>query len=173
MRTPLGTAALICGFALPCTATAATTTTPPTTAQIASAIKHAERSRQLWATVNVCHAPRFGIRAQIPALGFPATLSLTIQVTYLDPATHRFTAVQGVTGKVALGTQTSNLHQGGAIWKFTSAVTLSGTVTFKWRIGHKLIGETTRKASAGIKTVDHTDPHGTSNRTCTLPAATG
>jgi hypothetical protein len=153
----------------PAAASARAATTTPTRAQIRAAIRAAERSPKLWATVNVCDAPWFGIRGEIPALGFAANLSMTIQVDYWNAAKKRFVPLRGVSKTVSMGTLTSDLHQAGSSWRFKPPATLSGTVTFEWQLGHQVIGRTTRLTARGIKGVDDSRPRGTSAASCKLP----
>src|SRR6516165_1209759 len=59
---------------------------PPTAAQMRAAVQRAERSKYLWATVNICNTKRhphaIGVRGQMPALGFPALLQMTVHLKY-------------------------------------------------------------------------------------------
>jgi hypothetical protein len=172
VRTIVGTAAaLICVSVLaPAAAVAAT----PTQAQIRAAVRRAEGSPQLWATVNVCDQAKtkFGIRGQMPALGFPTRMSMQIQVNYWNPAKKRFVPDKGAVETVSLGRPARNLHQAGFVWHFQPQVTLSGSVTFQWKLGRKVIGETTRATKNGVKGVDDTDPKGNSTASCKLLGAT-
>jgi hypothetical protein len=146
-------------------------TTPPP-AQIRADVRRAERSPTLWATINVCdtkaHPGTIGIRGQMPALGFPAQLSMTVTLQYYDADTGTFKPVPGVTKRVALGTVTHGTVQDGVQLSFSPPVTLSGVVTFQWRSGRKLLGSTTKMTSAADKGVDDGDPRGYSAATCTI-----
>ncbi|MEA2144947.1 MAG: hypothetical protein QOG59_534, partial [Solirubrobacteraceae bacterium] len=58
----------------------------PSPTIISAAVAKARHSRDLWTTVNVC-TPRpkphtVGVRAQMPALGFRAWLSMQVQLDY-------------------------------------------------------------------------------------------
>jgi hypothetical protein len=139
---------------------------PPTQKQIKDAVRKAERSKQLWATVNVCDKPKFGIRAQMPALGFPTRMSMKIQVNYWNFVKQRFQPDWRARKKLYLGSVTKDLHQGGWVWQFTPVVILSGTVTFQWRYHHKVIGRVSKETAHGVKGVDFTDPKGHSTATC-------
>jgi hypothetical protein len=151
--------------------TGAKPTTRPTAAQIKAAVRRAEHSRGLWATVNICntkaHPDTLGIRGQMPALGFPASLGMIVRLKYLS-AKHRFEPIPGAQLKLSLGRPSTGYHQGGATFKFTPPVTLSGSITFQWRSGHKLLGQTTRSTGRGYKEVDQGDPPGHSSATCTM-----
>ena len=66
----------------------------PTPNQIKSAVHSAERSKRLWATINICdtrkHPHTIGIRGEAPALGFPATISISIGVDFYSKTDKRF-----------------------------------------------------------------------------------
>jgi len=139
-----------------------TTTKPsgPTAAQIRKAIAGAERSKMLWATVNVCQTKgknaaaggSIGIRGQMPTLGFASTLSMTIQLNRYSAKSKSFVALSYVTAKttVSPGTFATDLHQDGAVFPFGGpAGLLNATVTFSWTCAGKLLGSTTQQTTAG------------------------
>ncbi len=153
-------------------AAAAAATTSPTPAQIHADVKRAERSPALWATVNVCdtkaHRNQIGIRGQMPGLGFPAQLRMTIRLAYYDAQAARFLPVPHVATRLKLGTVTHGTVQQGAEFSFSPPVTLSGSITFVWRRGGKRLGSVTKLTSGGKKGVDGGDPRGFSAATCTI-----
>jgi hypothetical protein len=153
-------------------ASAGTRTGGPTGPQIRQAVRKAERSREVWATVNICntrsHRHTIGIRGQLPALGFPARLYMRIQVNYWVKAKRKFMPDSHAKQALSLGTQSSGRHQAGFTWQFAPPAVLSGTVTFEWKLGRRLIGRTTRPTVRGIKNVDDSDPKGYSSATCRI-----
>jgi hypothetical protein len=135
---------------------------PPTSGQIRLAIRHAERPGVLWATVNICNTRRYpgrlGIRGQMPSLGFPASMSMNIQVDYLSQANRRFKPIPGASRAIRF-TATTGLHQEGANWRFTPHTgTLSATITFTWSLGRKVLARTARAVTAGHPDADFGDP---------------
>lgn len=149
--------------------------TNPTPTQLRAAIQRAERSRQLWATVNICntrlHPHTIGIRGQMPALGFVSSMSMMITIDYLDPSTKRFMPDRSVHRFVPLGQPAEGLWQGGVRFSFkkpTTPVVLRGMVTFEWKPSGKVVGSTTKYTVNGIKHVDDSDPPGYSTATCDL-----
>jgi hypothetical protein len=170
VRAILATAAIIAvlGVPLPASALGGAAPSAPTPAQIRAAVKSAERSRELWATVNICDQPNFGIRGQMPALGFPARMSMQIQVDYWNPAKKRFVPDSHAIKKLTLPRATRNLHQTGYVWQFQPATILSGSVTFEWKLGNKVIGRTTRATAHVAKGVDDTNPRGNSTASCKI-----
>jgi hypothetical protein len=142
----------------------------PTPAQIRAAVAFVQRSRAMWATVNVCNTARhpnsIGIRAQMPSLGFTAALAMDFQVDYYNYAHRRFEPDPGVRKRVELGSESNRLRQGGVMFSFNPPAVLSGTVTFSWRLGAKVVGEATRRTAHGVHGADFGDPPGYSAATC-------
>jgi hypothetical protein len=166
VRAILGTAAIIAVLSVlaPASALGRGQPQPPTPAQVRAAVRAAEHSHNLWATVNICHRPKFGIRGQMPALGFPTRMSMHIQVNYWNGK--RFMPDSHATKKLSLGRATRNLRQAGYVWPFQPGAILSGSVTFEWRLGNKVIGRTTRATTHIRKGVDDTNPKGNSTASC-------
>jgi hypothetical protein len=145
---------------------------PPSSGQIRSAIRRAERSGALWATVNICSTRRYpgrlGIRGQMPSLGFAASMSMSIQVQYLNQANHRFRPVPGASRTIGF-IATTGLHQEGANWRFTPHTgTLGATITFTWSLARKVLARATRPVTAGHPDADFGDPPHFSAAQCTI-----
>ena len=163
--------AAILGSAVP-GASAATAPSPRT---IAQAVAAAERSRALWATVNICSSRRdpnsLGIRGQMPTLGFPATLSMQIQVDYWSTTGKRFVAIRSATAMktLPLGRQSTGLQQDGAIFPFSAhAGLLNATITFTWTRAGKVLGHVARRTTAGHPTAMYGSPPHYSAAQCTI-----
>jgi len=154
---------------------AAASTPAPTPAQSRQAVLRAETSPNLWTTINICNAPHYpdvmGIRGQMPALGFAASLSMTEQIDYWSNTQRRFEPDTQVKPQVVnLGDVTSGLHQGGVSFRFTPhAGRLSGMITFTWEYSGKVIGRAERPASGGHPDADYGHPPHQSSRDCTIP----
>ena len=145
----------------------------PSPAQIRAAIAQAKQSRNLWATVNVCVPRRkphtVGVRAQMPALGFPAWISIQIQLDYWNQAHHRFVplAGSGATTLVRLGSVSAGLQQGGYDFVLpVHAGLLRGTVTFRWRRSGTLLLTQSRHTVSGHPRADQGVPAHYSAATC-------
>lgn len=150
--------------------------TGPTPPQVRAAVNRAERSRGLWATVNVCNTraypDRIGLRGQMPALGFPAQLSMTIQVDYWDTVKKAFVPVPGNYARAVarLGTAVDGLQQGGHTFHFRpGSGLLSGTIKFQWMRMGKVIGQISKRAAGGHRGVDAGHPAHHSAATCRIP----
>jgi hypothetical protein len=144
----------------------------PTSSKIHAAVRRALRSRELWATVNICDTKRhpdvLGIRGQMPGLSFPSAMSMTVQVDYWSFKDSRFETDPGVNQTISLGDPANTIVQGGATFKFKPPVVLSGTITYEWKLGGKVIGHATKLTGHGYKHVAFGDPKGRSTATCTM-----
>jgi hypothetical protein len=136
----------------------------PTAPQIRRAVESLKRSRDLWATVDICNTRRhprdLGIRGQMPSLGFGTTHEMNIQVEYRPSAKIGFKPDPHVNQSVALGYSANKLLQGGWIFARFPRHTglLRATVAFVWRRGHKQIARIARTTTGGHRDVDHADP---------------
>lgn len=175
---PLTVLALVASSASSSAATSRGATSPaknPTAARVSVAIHQAERSKSLWATVNVCNSKRYpdtlGIRGQMPALGFPAWLTLNIRLNYYNQQKKQFVPLtHGGTKLVRLGRWSSGLQQGGYLFSFKPhAGLLNATVQFIWRRSGKLLGETSRPTTAGHHMADYGSPAHYSAQQCQIP----
>lgn len=155
----------------PLAALASSTPRAPTPTEIRSAVQAAKHSRSLWATVNICDTPQhphqFGIRGQMPALGFAAGLYMTFEVKYRSPVSILFHSA-GTRKRVYLGRVTHRVHQAGLTFTFTRTGQLAGTIEFQWKLDGKVIGQLTRATTGGHTHVDGGDPPGHSAATCTM-----
>jgi hypothetical protein len=148
-------------FVVPAGAATNPSTKNPTRAQIAKAIKQAEASKSLWATVNICNSKRYpdavGIRGQMPSLGFPAWLSMKIELNYWSGT--KFVADTMASKLVRLGRSSAGLQQGGARFNFTPPAPLfNANVQFIWRRSGKLLGQKTLATTAGHPNADFSSP---------------
>jgi len=134
-------------------------------AQIARAVRSAEQSRSLWATVNICDTRKYrnaiGVRGQMPALGFSAKLYMVVQVNYWSRTHNRFLPIQSnlATTRLSLGNSANGLEQDGAVFPFSAHTgLLNATFTFIWTRNGTLIGQTVRRTTAGHHDADHGSP---------------
>jgi hypothetical protein len=152
------------------TLAAASAAPAPTPVQVARAVARATHSRTLWATVNVCRSHRgvIGIRGQMPALGFPARLTMTVRVRYWDASKRRFEPVPRVAKLLRLGTVSHGTVQDGVEYTFAARARLAGSITFAWYRRGKLIGTATRATRGGVSGVADSQPRGYSAATCRI-----
>lgn len=142
----------------------------PTQQQIRAAVRGAERSRLLWATVNICNTARhrntIGIRGQAPSLPFATTMSMLIQVDYWNG--RKFIPDPYASKRLDLGDPSNEVVQNGANFTFRPPVILSGTIEFEWKLAGRVIGHATRFTGHGYKGVAGGDPAGSSSATCRM-----
>ena len=169
MRVALATTVLVVALAAgslpPASATAGTSPAgaDPTPAQIRTAIARAESAKTLWATVNICdtraHPNVLGVRGEMPSLGFPAWLSIQIQLNYYDRAKKTFVVDPGTTKTIRLGRSAHGLQQGGATYTFPGPTpALKASVSFIWRRSGRTLGTTSMFTTAGHPGADFGDP---------------
>jgi hypothetical protein len=151
----------------------ADTPTGYTPVQIRAAIDGAEASNSLWATVNVCNSPgnpnSIGIRGQMPALGIPASLTMTVQIDYWSAKDNAFVPAPDASRTVSLGDATTGLHQGGVSFPFAPASgVFSGSVTFQWVRGARVVATATRQVTSGHPDADFSSPAHFSAAQCSI-----
>jgi hypothetical protein len=145
----------------------------PTPKQIKRAVARARHSRALWATVNICDTKKYpntlGVRGQIPALGFKASLSMNIQVEFFDSSKQRFVPVPGATMAIPLGSATTGLQQAGATFSFKPHTgLLSARVEFDWSRAGNVIGRAFHDTTGGHADEDFGSPPHFSAATCRI-----
>jgi hypothetical protein len=145
----------------------------PTRSQMLAAVRSAERSHYLWATVNICntrrHPDAIGIRAQMPALGFAATLEMEFQIDQRSARRASFRPVSGAKRSVSFGSVKKGLQQDGVTFSFPShAGALRGTVKFEWRLGHWVLGRSTLVTTRGHPSANFGDPPRYSAARCVI-----
>lgn len=145
----------------------------PTPNQIKRAVRSAEQSKGLWATINVCdthkHPNTIGIRSEVPALGFPATISVLLGVDFWSTANKRFEPDPNARKTIKLGTVSHGIHQQGVTFQFAPQTgRLRGTATFSWTSRGKLLGSTKRVTTPRHHDADFGDPSGYSAATCMI-----
>jgi hypothetical protein len=162
-RSVLVSLAGVAALALPAAAHADSTPKPPSHAQIRTALRQAKTSPRLWATVNVCntrnHPGVIGIRAQMPALGFAATLRMRFEVDYLSAQGKNYKPVHGASRNIDLGVQKTGLHQEGVLFSFPGqSGQLRGKVRFQWANGRQLLGQALQTTTHGHPGADFGEP---------------
>jgi hypothetical protein len=146
----------------------------------AAQLKALLRSRELWATIDLCNPsdqPDYvGIRGSMPAdkqAGDKMYMAFRLQ--YMDPTTKAWVDLASPKAPVYtyVGASTT-VRQGGRSFQLVPrpgkpAVMLRGVVSYQWRRGGKVLQSATRPTSAGHKSLAGADPRGYSAATCTMP----
>lgn len=136
-----------------------------------------ERSRSLWATVDVC-SPKdqpntIGIRGSMPGDGRRAdTMYMRFRVQYQEASSHKWVDVSkgADSGFLKVGAA-QTARQSGRSFQFAAggqAFTLRGYVTFQWRRGNSVLGTVTKATDAGHHSLAGADPKDYSAATCKL-----
>jgi hypothetical protein len=151
-------------------------------ARLRAEAQRAEKSRNLWATVNLCdtklHPHAIGVRASMPALGDTAHMSMRIRVEYYSRAQKRFKPISSGadSGIIGLGTGRNDIRESGRIFTFEppsgSSFVLRGVATFEWRRKHKLVLRTTRTTQRGHPKTMGAEPKVYSAAMCELKPPT-
>ncbi len=177
------TTALALASAIALTAANVATIAPATASAASSTSRPARppaRSRELWATVDVCNPKdqpdTIGIRGSMPGDGRAGeTMYMRFRVQYLDAASGQWLDVGAGadSGFLKVGSATLT-RQAGRSFQLApaggkTAYTLRGDVIFQWRKGTTVIEAVTKATSAGHTSLAGADPKGFSAATCTLP----
>jgi len=138
-----------------------------------------ERSKDLWATVNVCDTPArpdvIGIRGSMPGSGRRETLEMRFQVHYLDRRDGKWHNLDdgADSGFVRVGVSRRRTLESGYSFTFAppargGASVLRGAVTFRWRRGGRTIRRFREITEAGHRSTRGADPPGFSAASCEL-----
>jgi hypothetical protein len=147
---------------------------PPATAALHRGLA---QSPEMWATVDVCAAPRhpttIGIRGSMPTDGHRHdAMYMRFLVQSLNLATHQWAGLgKGAdSGFVPLG-PANTTRQAGRTFEFAPTATpytLRGEVEFQWRRSGQVVHLAVRYTTAGHRSLAGAEPPGYSAATCTL-----
>ncbi len=160
------------------TATATATTNPARKTVPAHAL---DRSRELWATIDVCSPPEelntVGVRGSMPGDGQAKdTMYMSFRLQYEDSATGRWIDLEAAGAPppayVAVGTGKS-ARQAGRSFQLVPVAgkppfTLRGIVSFQWRHATVIVHTVSRPTTAGQLSLAGADPAGFSAATCVI-----
>ncbi len=105
----------------------------------------------------------------MPALGFPAWLSMQIQLNYYSTTKHKFLPLSNASSVVRLGRVSTGLQQAGQTWTYGAHAGLfNARIQFIWRRSGKLLGQTSRRTTAGHPAADFGDPSHFSAKQCRI-----
>ena len=138
-----------------------------------------DKSRHLWATVNICDTGQspdtIGIRASMPGSakkGERMFMRFRVQFRSLvDGKWHNFTSAGTDSGFVPVGSAKYKARQSGWTFPFTlepgQQYELRGVVNFEWRRGTKVVRRATKRTTKGHRTA-LSQPRGYSAATCLI-----
>jgi hypothetical protein len=143
----------------------------------AASAQTVDKSRHLWATVNICDTSKnpdtLGIRASMPGSGKSTErMYMRFRAQYLVGEEWRAFRSSGTdSGWVRVGSARFKARQSG--WSFPFKLRegqryeLRGVVRFEWRRGRKVVRRAIKRTTAGHGTA-FSDPKGYSSATCRI-----
>jgi hypothetical protein len=138
-----------------------------------------DRSRHLWATVNICDTAEspdtIGIRASMPGSGRAnERMFMRFRVQFfseVDGKWHNFLAKGTDSGYVPVGRATFKARQSGWTFPFElgpgQRYKLRGAVSYQWRRGTKVVRRAAKRTTKGHRTA-LSEPRGFSAATCEI-----
>jgi hypothetical protein len=159
-------------------AAARVSVTSRSAASEASLLRSLLRSRELWATIDVCNPAdqpnTVGIRGSMPGDRHRGdTMFMSFRLQYMDATSKRWiNLASAATAFVAVG-HASSVRQGGRSFQLVPkagrpAATLRGVVDFQWRRGKRVMQSGARPTSAGHSSRAGADPPGFSAASCVI-----
>jgi hypothetical protein len=150
-------------------------------APAAAAERTIDKSRHLWATVNICdtraNPDTLGIRASMPGSGRRTErMYMRFRAQFFSRAENRwrdFSSAGTDSGWVRVGSARFKARQSG--WSFPFRLKegqryeLRGVVRFEWRRGTRVVRKAVKRTTAGHGTA-FSDPRGYSSATCQIGA---
>jgi hypothetical protein len=139
----------------------------------------APRSRNLWATINVCDSERFpnqlGVRARMPGNG-------TREVMYMRFRAHYFSEEEGIWHNVGgtgisrwirLGSARLRHREAGYTFVFDPPADggrhiLRGRVEYRWKRGRRIVRRARANTKSGFESTRGADPPGFSAGVCEI-----
>jgi hypothetical protein len=143
-----------------------------------------DRSKLLWATINVCdtakHPDTIGIRASMPGSGKRGErMYMRFQVQYFKPSTREWARGDATADSDFRPVGAARYTRRESGWNFAitppppgQSYRLRGVVTFEWRKGDKVVRRATKRTRSGHRGTTGADPAGYSAAECQIAAKT-
>ena len=153
--------------------------TAPHSGSEAALMKTLLRSRELWATIDVCSPPDqrnyVGIRGSMPGDKHAHDkMFMSFRLQYMDATSSKWVDLASAKSPafVYVGPG-STVRQGGRSFQLVPrngkpASTLRGVVEFQWRRGKTVVQSVSRPTSAGHTSLAGADPAGFSAASCLI-----
>jgi hypothetical protein len=137
-----------------------------------------DRSRHLWATINICDTPKrpniVGLRASMPGSGRRRErmfMRFRVQFRGPDGGWREFTSEGTNSGFQPVGSARFKARQSGWTFPFEPVAgqrfELRGVVNYQWRRGKRVVRRATKSTTPGHN-VAFADPEGYSAATCEI-----
>lgn len=135
----------------------------------------ADRSKELWATVNVCDSAErpneMGVRASMPGWVTKARKQMRFRVQFFRDGEWQSISEGADSGWVSLGSRARSAVEAGQNFKFSpprgDELRLRGVVSFRWRRAGRTLDRARRTTEAGHGSA-RSDPAGFSAAECVL-----
>jgi hypothetical protein len=136
---------------------------------VATPTSAATRSKDLWATVNVCNTPTYpnkmGVRASMPGDGNRTKMYMRFTAQYYDRTHQLWSDVKqnGVSKWIYVGSGIYRWRQAGYTFAFVhpaggEVFTLRGAVDYKWTKGRRIVRTARVVTKAGHAGTSGADP---------------
>jgi hypothetical protein len=147
-------------------------------ARRASSLRALLRSRELWATIDVCNTAKqpetVGVRGSMPGDGHARdAMSMSFHLEYLN-AVNQWVELEGSgsSGFIAVGSAGAS-RQGGSSFTLKPhpgkpAYTLRGVVDFRWTHGKTIMQTARRPTMTGHEAAVGAEPKGYSSAECSV-----
>jgi hypothetical protein len=148
---------------------------PARTASPRASVRALLKSRELWATIDVCDPSdqpnTVGIRGSMPGDGQAHDrMYMSFRLQYMNAGRHWVDLAGASSGEVAVGGGSAARQDGSSfVLKRVAgkpASTLRGVVDFQWRHGSTVLQTATRPTTTGHKSLAGADPASFSAATC-------
>jgi hypothetical protein len=178
-RKHLRALALLAGLAACLPASAGAATVAPGSGSEPALIKALLRSRELWATIDVCNPPDqrnyIGIRGSMPGdKRGQDKMYMSFRLQYMEAASKQWVDLASAKSPayVYVG-PAGSVRQGGRSFQLVPRTgkppsMLRGVVSFQWRRGKTIVQSASRTTTAGHKSLAGADPAGFSAASCLI-----
>jgi hypothetical protein len=144
----------------------------------ASLLRALLRSRELWATIDVCNPidqpNTVGIRGSMPGDRHSGdTMFMSFRLQYMDSVSKRWIDLASAATKPVSVGRGGSVRQGGRSFQLVPKPghppsTLRGVVDYQWRRGHKVVQSGARPTTPGHSSRAGADPAGFSAPSCLI-----
>lgn len=160
-------------------ALAAATAQAPHTSKEGALLKALLRSRELWATIDVCNPAdqpdTIGVRGSMPGDKQPHDrMYMSFRLQFLDSTTKKWLdLISGATPAFVAVGPGGSVRQDGRSFQLVPkagkpAFTLRGVVEYEWRRGKRILQSVSRPTTAGHMSLAGADPAGFSSASCLI-----
>ena len=136
------------------------------------------RSRELWATIDVCNPPDqrdyVGVRGSMPGDKHTKDkMYMAFRLQYMNTTTGKWVDLASAKPAYVYVGPGGSVRQGGRSFQLVPragkpAVSMRGVVSYQWRRGGRILQSVSRPTTAGHKSLAGADPAGFSAASCQI-----